>query len=304
MGDGEASPFFPLPASRRPLPTCGRGGGDLSDENPAQLFILTVRSFLFLPVYGLDIINCREADSFVALFFLSFSFFNTTLMSYELAIDSAAGDGRRLPVGKMLCLGKNYVLHAKEMGGEAPEEPVIFMKPRTAFVPDGGTVVIPPVSDEMHHELELVVVIGAQMKNVSEEEGMRGVLGYAVGLDMTLRDVQSRAKKRGEPWTVAKAFDTSAPISSVIPKERIPDPHDLHMTLAVNGEVRQQGYTGDMIFRIPFTVSYLSRIFTLEPGDCIFTGTPEGVGQVVRGDRLIAGIEGLARLEVHVDRSQ
>lgn len=221
-------------------------------------------------------------------------------MSYELAIDSA--DGRLLPVGKMLCLGKNYALHAKEMGGEAPEEPVIFMKPRTAFVPDGGTVVIPPVSNEMHHELELVVVIGERMKDVPEDEAMRGVLGYAVGLDMTLRDVQSRAKKRGEPWTVAKGFDTSAPIGAVIPKERVPDPHDLHMTLAVNGEVRQQGYTGDMIFRIPFTVSYLSRIFTLEPGDCIFTGTPEGVGPVEKGDRLVAEIESLGRLDVRIDR--
>ncbi len=218
-------------------------------------------------------------------------------MQYELTI---LPNGTKLPVGKMLCLGKNYALHAKEMGGEVPAEPVIFTKPRTAFVPNGGEVVIPAISSELHHELELVVVIGERMRNVSEEEGMKGVLGYAVGLDMTLRDVQSRAKKRGEPWAVAKGFDTSAPISDVVPKESIPDPHDLHMTLTVNGELRQEGETKDMIFTIPFTVSYLSRIFTLEPGDCIFTGTPEGVSQVVGGDRLIGEIERIGRLEVTV----
>lgn len=219
-------------------------------------------------------------------------------MSYDLVVRP---DGRNIAVGKMLCLGKNYALHAMEMGGEAPEEPVIFMKPRTSFVANGGTVVIPPVSNELHHELELVVVIGERMKNVPEAEAMNGVLGYAVGLDMTLRDVQSRAKKRGEPWTVAKGFDTSAPISEVVLKESIADPHDLRVTLAVNGETRQEGYTGDMIFKVPFTISYLSRIFTLEPGDCIFTGTPEGVGRVTSGDRLVAELAGVVRLEVRID---
>ena len=218
-------------------------------------------------------------------------------MNYNLTI---LPDGDQLPIGKMLCLGKNYALHAKEMGGEVPSEPVIFTKPRTAFLPDGGTVVIPSISNELHHELELVVVIGQQMQDVSEEEGMNGVLGYGVGLDMTLRDVQSRAKKRGEPWAVAKGFDTSAPISAILPKDRIPDPGQLHMRLEVNGELRQEGSTGDMIFSIPFTISYLSRIFTLEPGDCIFTGTPEGVGQVVSGDRLLAEIDGVGRLEVGI----
>lgn len=218
-------------------------------------------------------------------------------MNYELTIKP---EGSRLPIGKMLCLGKNYALHAKEMGGEVPSEPVIFTKPRTAFIPDGGTIHIPEISNELHHELELVVVIGKEMRNVSPEEGMEGVLGYAVGLDMTLRDVQSRAKKRGEPWAVAKGFDTSAPISEVVLKESIPDPHNLMMSLTVNGELRQRGETKDMIFTIPTTISYLSKIFTLEPGDCIFTGTPEGVAQVVSGDRLVAEIECVGRLQVAV----
>lgn len=218
-------------------------------------------------------------------------------MEYNLTITPT---GDLLPVGKMLCLGKNYALHAKEMGGEAPAQPVIFTKPRTALVHNGGTVVIPHISNNVHHELELVVVVGQRMKDVSEAEAMQGVLGYAVGLDMTLRDVQSEAKKRGEPWAVAKGFDTSAPISAVVPKEQIPDPHNLAMSLTVNGELRQSGNTGDMIFSIPFTIAYLSRIFTLEPGDCIFTGTPEGVGQVVSGDQLVAAIDEFPTLEVRI----
>jgi 2-keto-4-pentenoate hydratase/2-oxohepta-3-ene-1,7-dioic acid hydratase in catechol pathway len=205
-----------------------------------------------------------------------------------------------LPVGKMLCLGKNYERHAKEMGGDVPVEPVIFMKPSTALVRNGGTVLIPKISREVHHELELVVVIGQTVKDVSEERAMDYVFGYAVGLDMTLRDVQSRAKQRGEPWAVAKGFDTSAPISEVVLKERIPDPHDLTLSLTVNGERRQHGTTADMILTVPRIISYLSGIFTLERGDCIFTGTPEGVGPVVAGDRLVAEIEGVVMLEVGV----
>jgi len=205
-----------------------------------------------------------------------------------------------LPVGKMLCLGKNYERHAREMGGDVPIEPVVFLKPSTALLHGGGTVHIPAISDDLHHEVELVVVIGETARNVSEDEAMRHVLGYAVGLDMTLRDVQSRAKGRGEPWAVAKGFDTSAPISEVVSADRIADPHHLTLMLRVNGEVRQQGSTADMILKIPYLISYLSRIFTLERGDCIFTGTPEGVGRVVSGDRLEAEIEGVVGVEVVV----
>jgi 2-keto-4-pentenoate hydratase/2-oxohepta-3-ene-1,7-dioic acid hydratase in catechol pathway len=205
-----------------------------------------------------------------------------------------------IPVGKMLCLGKNYERHAKEMGGDLPVEPVIFMKPSTALLRSGGTVLIPGVSREMHHELELVVVIDRGGKDIPEGEAMDYVLGYAVGLDMTLRDVQSAAKKRGEPWAVAKGFDTSAPISEVVLKDRIADPHDLTLSLTVNGQLRQRGSTADMVLKIPRIISYLSGIFTLERGDCIFTGTPEGVAQVVAGDRLLAEIDGIVALEVGV----
>jgi 2-keto-4-pentenoate hydratase/2-oxohepta-3-ene-1,7-dioic acid hydratase in catechol pathway len=200
----------------------------------------------------------------------------------------------------MLCLGKNYERHAREMGGEVPPEPVIFMKPATALLHGGGTVLIPKISSDVHHELELVVVIDRTAKDVAESDAMDYVLGYAIGLDMTLRDVQSRAKGRGEPWTVAKGFDTSAPISEVVERDRVADPHDLMLKLQVNGELRQQGSTADMILKIPAIISYLSGIFTLERGDCIFTGTPEGVARVVSGDRLVAEIEGIVRLEVGV----
>lgn len=205
-----------------------------------------------------------------------------------------------LPVGKMLCLGKNYEKHAREMGGDVPADPVVFLKPSTALLRSGGTVLIPKISGEMHHEVELVVVIDRTARDVSQEDAMNYVLGYAVGLDMTLRDLQSIAKKRGEPWAIAKGFDTSAPISEVVLKEQIADPHALPLKLAVNGEVRQQGSTADMILKIPAIISYLSRIFTLERGDCIFTGTPEGVSQVVAGDRLVAEIEGVVALDVTV----
>ncbi len=205
-----------------------------------------------------------------------------------------------LPVGKMLCLGKNYEKHAHEMGGEVPLDPVVFMKPSTALLHNGGTVVIPSISNELHHEVELVAVIDRGGKDIAEDDALSHILGYAIGLDMTLRDLQSAAKKRGEPWAVAKGFDTSAPIGDVIARDIVPDPHNLTLRLEVNGEVRQEGSTADMILKLPAIISWLSRVFTLERGDCIFTGTPEGVGRVVPGDSIVAEIVGLTRIAVNV----
>lgn len=207
-----------------------------------------------------------------------------------------------LPVGKMLCLGKNYEKHAREMGGDVPVDPVVFMKPSTALLSGGGTVLIPSISDELHHEVELVAVIDRGGKDIAEDDALSHILGYAIGLDMTLRDLQSNAKKRGEPWAVAKGFDTSAPIGDVIARDLIPDPHNLTLRLTVNGEVRQEGSTADMILKLPRIISWLSRVFTLERGDCIFTGTPEGVGPVVPGDTLIAEIVGVTAISVDVRR--
>jgi 2-keto-4-pentenoate hydratase/2-oxohepta-3-ene-1,7-dioic acid hydratase in catechol pathway len=208
--------------------------------------------------------------------------------------------GRTLPVGKLLCLGHNYREHAREMGSPEEELPVVFLKPASAVIHDGGEVVIPEFSQEAHHEVELVVVIGEGGKHIPEAEAFSRVAGYAVGLDMTLRDVQAKAKRAGHPWTIAKGFDTSAPLSLAVERSRVSDPHALEMTLRVNGAMRQHASTSEMIFHIDRTLAYLSTIFTLEPGDLVFTGTPAGVGRVVSGDVLEAEITEVGTLTVRV----
>jgi 5-carboxymethyl-2-hydroxymuconate isomerase len=203
-------------------------------------------------------------------------------------------------VGKILCLGRNYAAHAQEMSAPVPESPVVFLKPATAIINDGDNVVIPHMSADLHHEVEMVIVIGRAGKDVQVADAYNYVDGYAVGLDMTLRDVQAEAKKKGLPWTVAKGFDTSAPVSYAVEKERVSNPHSLTLSLNINGVRRQHSNTANMIFKIDFLVSYLSTIFTLEPGDLIFTGTPEGVGPVRSGDVLEAELEGVGTLRVGV----
>lgn len=205
-----------------------------------------------------------------------------------------------LHVGKLLCIGRNYEKHAAEMRSAVPGEPMIFLKPSTAIVRSGGDIVIPRRSSEVHHEVELVVVIGRGGRDIPESQALDHVAGYAVGLDMTARDIQARAKEKGHPWTVAKGFDTFAPLGDLVPASRVPDPAALTIRLTVNGSTRQEGYTGDMIFPVAHLVSYSSTIFTLEPGDLIYTGTPEGVGPVVPGDRLVASIADWPLLEVGV----
>ena len=205
-----------------------------------------------------------------------------------------------LHVGKLLCIGRNYEKHAAEMRSEVPGEPMIFLKPSTAIVRSGGDIVIPRQLSEVHHEVELVVVIGRGGREIPESEAMDHVAGYAVGLDMTARDIQARAKEKGHPWTVAKGFDTFAPLGQFVPTSTVPDPARLMIRLTVNGSTRQEGHTGDMIFPVAHLVSFCSTIFTLEPGDLIYTGTPEGVGPVVPGDRLVASIADWPLLEVGV----
>lgn len=207
---------------------------------------------------------------------------------------------KELPVGKILCLGRNYRDHAVEMNAEIPETPVVFLKPSTALTENDSVVVIPPFSHELHHEVELVVVIGREGKAIDRRSAFDHVIGYAVGLDMTLRDIQTDAKKKGLPWSVAKGFDTSAPVSAIVPRELVPDPHILDISLTVNGSPRQHSNTARMIFPIDYVVSYLSTIFTLEPGDLIFTGTPEGVGTARPGDLLEGSISSIGSLTVHI----
>jgi 2-keto-4-pentenoate hydratase/2-oxohepta-3-ene-1,7-dioic acid hydratase in catechol pathway len=176
----------------------------------------------------------------------------------------------------------------------------VFLKPSTAIIGPGENIVIPPNSGDVHHEVELVVVIGRDCRQVASDDAMEHVAGYAVGLDMTLRDVQADAKKRGLPWSVAKGFDSSAPLSAPVRRALVNDPHALPIELRVNGTVRQSSNTAHMIHRIPEIIAYCSTVFTLEPGDLIFTGTPEGVGRVVHGDRLDASIAGVGSLTVGV----
>jgi 2-keto-4-pentenoate hydratase/2-oxohepta-3-ene-1,7-dioic acid hydratase in catechol pathway len=210
------------------------------------------------------------------------------------------GSNKSLEVRKIFCLGRNYAAHAKEMNSAVPESPVVFLKPATALIHDNGTVVLPGFSRKLHHEVEMVVVVGKGGRNIPLEEAYDFVEGYAVGLDMTLRDVQDEAKRKGLPWTVAKGFDTSAPLSPAVEKASISNPHALSITLKVNGKTKQESNTSRMIFKVDFVVSYLSSLFTLEAGDLIYTGTPEGVGEVHPGDVLEAQLESVGTLRVGI----
>jgi len=212
-------------------------------------------------------------------------------------------DDQLIKVGKILCLGRNYVNHAREMNANIPEKPLIFLKPSTALLQNGGSVVIPPFSTEVHHEVEMVVLIGKRAKQVDKATALEYVSGYAVGLDMTLRDLQEIAKEKGLPWSVAKGFDTSAPVSEFVEAGTIKNPHDLNISLKVNGVLRQSANTREMIFSLGEVISYASSVFTLEAGDLIFTGTPSGVGKVVPGDELEADLESVGKLKVRI-RSQ
>lgn len=204
--------------------------------------------------------------------------------------------------GKLICIGRNYASHAAEMRSEVPEEPVIFLKPSTALVGQGGKVIIPRMSQDVHHEIELVAAIGRGGKHIALEDARNHVDGYALGLDMTARDLQSDAKRNGLPWSVAKGFDTFAPLGPLVKAHDVGDPQNLEFELRVNGEVRQKARTSDMIFSVAFLISYCSRIFTLLPGDLIFTGTPEGVGPVRDGDLLEATGAKLPGLRVKTKR--
>lgn len=198
------------------------------------------------------------------------------------------GTPEPIEIRKIFCIGRNYAGHAKEMNAAVPEAPVFFLKPTTAIIGEGGAIRIPSISKDLHHEVEMTVLIGRGGKNILKGNALNHIAGYGIGLDMTLRDVQSEAKKKGLPWTLAKGFDTSAPISDFVPADTIPDPHALEVKLDVNGTTRQQSNTSNFIFNIDELIAYISQFFTFERGDIIFTGTPEGVAAAAAGDRLEA----------------
>jgi 2-keto-4-pentenoate hydratase/2-oxohepta-3-ene-1,7-dioic acid hydratase in catechol pathway len=203
---------------------------------------------------------------------------------------------------KIICIGRNYAAHAAELNNEIPAEPVIFLKPPSSLVDTGGQVVLPPQSNDVHHEVELVVEIGETCKDVGEDRALGVIRSCAVGLDMTARDLQSKAKEKRLPWAVAKGFDTFSPVGPMVSAKGV-DMSDLAITLTVNGTVRQRGHTSLMLFPVPKLITYCSSIFTLEAGDLIFTGTPKGVGPVHHGDRLEGRIAGLPPLNVLVTRN-
>ena len=208
--------------------------------------------------------------------------------------------GEELTIGKILCVARNYVDHIRELGNETPTAPVVFMKPASSVIGPGEEIVIPPYGRDCHHEAELAVLIGARGKGIAEEDALAHVAGYGVAIDLTLRDVQTELKQKGLPWEIAKGFDTACPLSQFVPAARVGDPHNLQIRLSVNDVLRQDGSTSLMITGIPRLISHMSAIFTLEPGDVILTGTPAGVGPIVSGDRIVAEVVGVARLEVRV----
>ncbi len=205
-----------------------------------------------------------------------------------------------VPVGKILGIGTNYAAHAAEMGAAVGGNPVVFLKPSSALCGDGAVVRPPGPGHELHHEVELVVAIGRAGVRIPFERALDHVAGYAVGLDLTLRDLQREAKKLGRPWALAKGFDTAAPVSAFKPAAEVPDPQKLLLTLKVNGALQQSGATADMIVPVAGLVAFVSQFMTLEPGDLIFTGTPAGVGALKAGDALEAEAPGVGTLRVSV----
>ncbi len=210
------------------------------------------------------------------------------------------GLGPSIRPGKVLCIGRNYAAHAAEMKSAVPSKPMVFLKPSTSLIGNHGVIEIPASSREVHHEVELVVAIGEGGKNIPKEAAMNHVAAYAVGLDMTARDIQAVAKEKGHPWSVAKGYDTFAPLGDFVAADNIRAPQALKISLNINGDVVQDGNTSDMIFPIDHLIAYCSSIFTLEPGDLIYTGTPEGVGPISAGDALVAEVAGCPPLTVTV----
>ncbi|MEO5659428.1 MAG: fumarylacetoacetate hydrolase family protein [Polaromonas sp.] len=214
------------------------------------------------------------------------------------------GTEARFPVHRIYCVGRNYEEHAKEMGFSGREPPFFFLKPADAIVAveAGSTASMPypSLTHNLHHEIELVVAIGTGGKNIKAADAHRHIFGYAVGLDMTRRDLQGEMKKQGRPWCIGKAFDHSAPIGPITPAAQAGDVPQAEIYLQVNGQDRQRSHVSKLIWNIAETIEHLSAAWELQPGDLIYTGTPEGVAAVVPGDTLTGGVVGLQALSVTI----
>ena len=210
------------------------------------------------------------------------------------------GLDKKLAIGKIVCLVRTYHKHAEEMNTKVTEKPLLFLKPSSSVIFNDDFIFIPNISKSVHHEVELCVVIGKRCSKVKRKDAMDYVLGYCLGLDITARDIQSTAKKNGWPWGIAKGFDTFAPISNVVLKENVSKPHNLDIWLKVNGEIRQSSNTKYMIYTINQIIEFVSSIMTLESGDMIMTGTPEGVAEIKKGDKIEAKLGDICSLTVNV----
>jgi fumarylpyruvate hydrolase len=204
------------------------------------------------------------------------------------------GEAGLFPVRRVLCVGRNYAAHRREMGGDDRDPPFFFAKPADALVEPGGPVAYPPVTANLHHEIELVAALKGGGRDIPASQALDLVYGYAVGVDLTRRDLQNAAKDKGHPWEAGKAFDASAPISAIKPWTG-PPPQG-RIALSVNGVVRQDGRMADMIWNVAEVIAEASKLWTLAPGDLIFTGTPEGVGPIVAGDRIEGEVEEVGAL--------
>jgi fumarylpyruvate hydrolase len=204
------------------------------------------------------------------------------------------GRSERFPVHRIYCVGRNYAAHAREMGKDPEREPPFFFtKPADAVVPNGARIAFPSRTANLHHEIELVVAIGVGGANIPAAQALEHVFGYAVGNDLTRRDLQNEAKDKGRPWETGKAFERSAPITAIAPAAVSGHPRQGRIWLKVNGELRQQGDLSELIWSVPEVIAELSALFELAPGDLIFTGTPAGVGAIRAGDKLEGGVDGL-----------
>lgn len=211
---------------------------------------------------------------------------------------AVSGSTARFPVHRIYCIGRNYADHAKEMGAAVERaQPMFFMKPADAVVTDGGDIAYPSATQDLHHEVEMVIALAHGGRDIAPEDALDCVFGYGVGLDLTRRDLQAAAKAKGHPWDAAKGFDHSAPVSAIHPVAAVGHPHDAALALAVNGMPRQLARTGAMIFPVAAIIHELSRLWELAPGDLIFTGTPAGVAALQRGDHVRAQLGDFAILE-------
>ena len=212
-----------------------------------------------------------------------------------------AGIDARFPVRRIFCIGRNYAAHTEEMGYDPKSDPpVFFTKPADAVVADDSDIAYPPRTSNLHHEIEMVAAIDKGGADIAPEHALGHVFGYAVGIDLTRRDLQSQAKEGGRPWDAAKGFDQSAPLSAIHAVDDIGHPDSGRIWLAVNGEIRQQGDLNELIWSVADSIAELSTFFALQPGDLLFTGTPAGVGPVVAGDVLTGGIDGIDEITIRI----